>query len=190
MKRLVIASLVGTIILYIYLALVHTLLPIHKGDYRYTSAQDSILQVLKTGITEDGMYFLPNTPPGAESGEEEKRMEEMTGKPWALVMYHSAFDFSSIAFLMSFIYNLLTVIIICIALAAASNKLISFGQRLWFVMLFPLFVIFGNIMLMYNWESFPMHYLSGQIGDVIVGYFFVGLWLAWYYARLEKNPAL
>ncbi|HUM46902.1 MAG TPA: hypothetical protein PLD84_08240, partial [Chitinophagales bacterium] len=95
----------------------------------------------------------------------------------------------AMTFIMSFIYNLIAVLIICIAMAAASSKLTSFTQRLWFVMLFALFAIFSEIMLQYNWVGIPMHFIMGQIIDQIVGYLLVGLWLAWYYGRLSARSA-
>jgi hypothetical protein len=42
-------------------------------------------------------------------------------------------------------------------------------------------------MLGFNWDQIPMHHLKGQIIDVIGGFFFVGLWLAWYYGRMEAK---
>jgi len=104
-----------------------------------------------------------------------------------LINYHSQLTENYMTLLMSFIYNFISMLIICAALAAASGKLSGFGQHLWFVMLFALFTIFANTMMRYNWEGYPMHYLKGQVLDALVGYFLAGLWLSWYYVRLEKR---
>lgn len=191
MKTLAIASLIGAIILYIYLALAHVALPIHADDFKYTPAQDNIMQVLNSSNLEQEFYFLPALPHGATSEEERNSMNEMVGKPGAIINYYPQIEgMKASAFIMSFIYNLISVLIICIALATASSKLVSFGQRLWFVMLFALFVIFSQIMLQYNWVGIPMHYLKGIIIDQIVGYLLVGLWLAWYYGKLSLRKSV
>ncbi|MBK9732770.1 MAG: hypothetical protein IPO83_16065 [Chitinophagaceae bacterium] len=186
MKSLIIASFTGALILFIYLALAHTILPVHASDFKYTAAQDNILNVLNAANLEEGFYFLPGSPPEASAEEKTNLMQEMAGKPGALINYYSKVDAGgAMTFIMSFIYNLLAVLILCVALAAASDKLINFQQRLWFVMLFAFFVIFSEIMLQYNWVGIPMHYIKGLIIDQIVGYLLVGIWLAWYYGRLS-----
>src|SRR6185295_12985389 len=178
MKTLAIATIVGAIILYIYLAIVHTVLSplIHESDFKYTSDQDNILNSLSSLNLEDGVYHLPYPPPGTPMSEHGKMMMDRMGKPWAILMYHNEMTYGISAYIMSLIYNIIAVLIICIALAAASNRLTSFGQRLWFVMLFPLFILFASIMMGYNWDGFPMHFIRGQIIDIFAGYFLVGLW--------------
>jgi len=191
MKTLTIATLVGTIILYIFLAIVHTVLNpmIHEGDFKYTANQDNILAALTSANLENGLYMIPSVPPGSPMEDHEKYMTERMGKPWGYVIYNGEMTYGASLFIMSFVYNLITVLIVCIALAAASNRLTSFGQRLWFVMLFALFVIFANIMSSYNWYQFPMHFLKGEIIDIVGGMFCVGLWLAWYYGRVATKVA-
>lgn len=190
MKRLLIASIVGTIILYVFLALAHTVLNMHYSDYKYTPSQDSIIRSLSSYLHEDGMYMVPYYQQGTPMKEIEADMHSRVGNPWAMINYQSQMEGENgMMFLMSFIYNFISVLIICVALATASARLGSFGQHLWFVMLFALFAIFATTMMSYNWEGQPMHHLKGSIIDNLVGYFLVGLWLAWYYGRLEKKTA-
>jgi hypothetical protein len=189
MKTLFIASIVGAIILFIYLAVAHVVLSFHFTDYKYTPAQDEILKTLSSSNLEDGFYFLPYLPPDAPMKERMENARKRMGQPMALLNYHNAMTGGPMTFIMSFIYNLIAVIILCIALAAANEKLNSFGQRLWFVMLFALFVLFSDIMLSYNWAGFPMHFLKGQIIDIFAGYLLVGIWLAWYYGRVAAKKA-
>ncbi len=190
MKTLAIASITGAVILYLYLAVAHIALTFHDSDFKYTPEQGGILQSLSGAHLENGFYFLPYAPPEASMQERKHMMEENMGKPVAMLNYTNSMEANSMAFVMGFIYNLISVIILCIALAAANEKLTSFGQRLWFVMLFALFVLFSNIMMSYNWMGFPMHFLKGQIIDVFAGYFLVGLWLSWYYGRVAMRRAV
>lgn len=186
MKRLLVASVVGSIILYAVLFIAHVALPIHFSDYKHSAAEDTILQVLSSTLKEEGLYMLPYFDHGSSHEEMEAKWKERIGKPYALVNYNASMEMNPMMYVMSFIYNFMSVLILCIALAVASPRLASYFQRLWFVLLFALFTIFSNIMMQYNWDSYPMHYLGGQIIDMLAGYAVVGLWLAWYYGRLEK----
>lgn len=189
MKNLLIASLVGSLILYLFLFTAHVALPVHFSDYKKAPAEDTILNTLSSSLKEDGLYFVPYFDPKQSHEEMEAIWKSRMGKPWVIISYHSSMEENAMTYLMSFVYNFMSVLIVCIALAAASSRLGSFWQRLWFVLLFSLFTVFSNIMMQYNWDSFPMHYLSGQIFDVVFGFLFVGLWLAWYYGRIEKKAA-
>jgi hypothetical protein len=69
MKKWVIGSLVGAIIVFAWQAISWTFLGIHAGEEKYTPAQDQILSTLNAANLEDGMYMLPNAKPGASMDE-------------------------------------------------------------------------------------------------------------------------
>ena len=50
MKKILIGSLVGTLIMFIWSFLAWMILPIHANTYMYTPAQDNILKVLQDGF--------------------------------------------------------------------------------------------------------------------------------------------
>ena len=59
MKNLLIASLVGSLILYLFLFTAHVALPVHFSDYKKAPAEDTILNTLSSSLKEDGIYFFP-----------------------------------------------------------------------------------------------------------------------------------
>ncbi len=65
MKKWIIGSLVGAIIVFAWQAASWTFLGIHAGEEKYTPAQDQILSTLASSNLEDGMYMLPNVKPDA-----------------------------------------------------------------------------------------------------------------------------
>jgi hypothetical protein len=187
MKRLLIASIVGSLILYAFLFIAHVVLPVHFTDYKKAPAEDSLLNLLSSTLKEEGMYMLPYFDAGMSNEDMEAQWKERMGKPWIHVNYNASMDENPMLYVMSFLYNFISVLILCIALAVANAGLASFFQRLWFVLLFALFTVFSVVMMQYNWDSFPMHYLGGHIFDAVMGYLLVGIWLAWYYGRLQKS---
>lgn len=63
MKKTIIASLVGGIIIFFWQFLSNAALDLHRPAQQYTANQDSILNYLSTQLTE-GKYFLPTVPAG------------------------------------------------------------------------------------------------------------------------------
>jgi hypothetical protein len=88
MKRKLLFSLIGAIIIFAWQFLSYAMPNFHKSASGYTAAQDSILQVIaKQGLGE-GMYFLGQPDPSLSQAEQQASMEKMEGKPWAIINYH------------------------------------------------------------------------------------------------------
>lgn len=88
MKRKLLFSLIGAIIIFVWQFLSYAMPNIHKSAMQYTPAQDKMLQSLKdSGITE-GMYVLGQPDPSMNSEQQAAAMKDYDAKPWAVVNYH------------------------------------------------------------------------------------------------------
>jgi hypothetical protein len=92
MKKQLIGTIVGGIILFIWQFLSWSLLPIHQSEMRYTPNQDKIMEALNQNLTEDGGYFLPNVSPESTPEQQQAYMESAAGKPWATITYHKSMN--------------------------------------------------------------------------------------------------
>lgn len=93
MKKWLIGSLVGAILLFGWQFLSWTILHLHEAEAKYTSGQDSVLNYLSSALKEDGMYMLPTVPPGTPEKEAMELGKKMDGRPWATVMYKTAYKY-------------------------------------------------------------------------------------------------
>ena len=93
MKKQMIATLVGTLILFIWQFLSWSLLNVHGAENAYTPNQEAILEYLSQNLDE-GEYYLPTVAPGASAAEEQALMQESIGKPWAKISYHAFYVFN------------------------------------------------------------------------------------------------
>ena len=85
MKKWLIGSFVGAILVFLWQFLSWTILPVHSGEAKYTPAQTEIMNSLSASLKEDGVYMLPTVQPGASTEDHEKLMKDMEGKPWPTV---------------------------------------------------------------------------------------------------------
>jgi len=88
MKRKLLFSLIGAIIIFAWQFLSYAMPNFHKSASRYTPAQDSILKVLASQGLGEGMYMLGQPDPSLSRAEQEASMEKMQGKSWAVINYH------------------------------------------------------------------------------------------------------
>src|SRR5438045_3342839 len=94
MKKLLIGSLVGAIIMFVWSALSWTVIPINLKTFLYTPAQDSLLKVLADNQVTTGAYATPMVDNRSVSGFDSKYQQECqefmkanAGKPMATIFY-------------------------------------------------------------------------------------------------------
>lgn len=178
MKKQLIATLVGGVILFVWQFLSWTMLNIHGSEMKYTANQDKILENLTQNL-EEGSYFLPGVPPGSSSAEQQAYMENSAGKPWAIVSYHSAMNtnmgmnmFRAFAvdlvavFLLAWLLlkfvklDLKTAVLASLAVGGIGYLTIPYLNSIWF-------------------ESNSI----GYVIDVVAQWGLVGAWLGWWLPR-------
>ncbi len=178
MKKQLIASLVGGLILFLWQFLSWSLLNVHAAEFQYTANQDQIMENLAQNL-EEGSYFLPGVPPGSSQAEQQAAMENSMGKPWATISYHKSMDMSmSMNMLRALVADILaafflvwvllkfaaldlkTAVYAALALGGASYITTAYLDSIWF-------------------ESNSIGYLI----DSIVQWGLVGVWLGWWLPR-------
>lgn len=177
MKNQLIAALVGGILLFVWQFLSWSFLGVHNSEMSYTPKQDSILQAL-SGL-EELTYFLPNTPPGTVSADQQAYMEKSLGKPWAILTYHKSMSNNMP---MNMARGLAVDFVAVWLLVWLFGKMggLDFGTAL----LGSLAV--GAIGYMLNPYTMSIWFETSSIGhliDTVVGWGLVGLWLGWYLGK-------
>jgi hypothetical protein len=185
MKKWVIGSLVGAIIVFGWQALSHTVLGIHNNDLKYTSSQTAILSNLSSSLKEDGAYLLPS---GATPDEQRKVMEGNAGKPWASIIYHSAMvDDMTMSMIRGFL--------VCIVLVVILIYLLTRGGTPTSIRIICGSVALGLAFFLYGpytgriWYQFPWHMIKGDLIDALVAWTLCGLWLSFWLPRTPVRPS-
>ncbi|HEY9659169.1 MAG TPA: hypothetical protein V6C65_12000, partial [Allocoleopsis sp.] len=153
MKKWLIGSIVGAILVFAWQALSHTMLPIHANDYKYSSSQNEVLSALSAGLKEEGAYLLPSAPTMKEQMEV---MKNNKGKPWAMVMYHTSLDTDMVTpMIRGFLVDLFLVISLMYVLTRGGTPIgrrIFSGSVAWGLAFFLWGPYMGRI-----WYQLPWH---------------------------------
>ena len=183
MKRTIIASIVGGILIFLWQFLSFPILNLHKAAQGYTPNQEAILENLKANLPEEGGYILPNLPETATNEDHEKQMETANGKPWASIQYHKSNESSSGAMTMNMaralLSHIITIMLFCWILK--QMNLLTFG-KIFIASLFTGLIVFLNSPYSQSiW--FDFFDITAHLIDAIVIWALVGLWLGWYLSR-------
>ena len=185
MKKNIIGAVVGGILVFIIQFLSWGPLNLHGAAQRYTPKGDSILSYLGTQLSEDGSYFMPGYKPGTSRDEMEKQMKEMTGKPWAQVVYHKSMmgmDKMYMNMGRSLLVDIVIIWLLCWLLGKIPTP--SFGT-----------VFMGSIgtgIIVFLNAPYTMHIWYGSFDlmahftDALLEWGIAGLWLGWWLTRNKK----
>jgi len=88
MKRKLLFSLIGAIVIFAWQFLSYAMPNFHKSAGTYAPVQDSILKMCQKQGLKEGMYFLGQPDPSLSQAQQQASMEAMEGRPWAVINYH------------------------------------------------------------------------------------------------------
>ena len=180
MKKLIIASIVGGIIIFLWQTLSWTVLNMHGPSQEYTPKQDSIMAFLNTQFTEDGAYLLPGYPKGTSYEEMQKTMPERVGKPWMQIQYHKELNVKMGANIAKgLVTDILIVALLCWILIKMTDA--GFGKIFMACLITGIIVFLNSPFTIHIW--YPKADLGAHFTDAVISWGLCGLWLGWYLKR-------
>jgi len=185
MKKWIVGSLVGAIIVFVWQAASWMFLGIHDKAMKYTPAQDQIMNVLNSSNLDEALYALPSAP---TKKEQEDMMKTMEGKPWASVIYHKSFHMDmAMPMIRGFLVDFFLVISLIYVLTRGG---IPIARRAFSgsVALGLMTFLWGEYMG-HIWFELPWSMILPTLLDSIVAWGLCGLWIGWWLNRGTRLPA-
>ena len=177
MKKKIIGSIVGGLILFIWQALSHTVLMLHADQEKYTANQDAILNFLGTQLQEEGDYVMPNFPPGTSMQDMQKQGEAFTGKPWARISFHKVYDMNmTMPLVRTFLVDFVLVLLLCWILFEFAKA--GFGKIFLCSLIVGLIAFLNQVYTGYIWYHTAGIY--ADLTDAVVSWGLCGIWLGWW----------
>ncbi len=183
MKRMIVGALVGGLIVFIWQALSHMIFTYHETSYRQVTQQDEAIQAIGNALKNEGQYLIPRSDPAANSVQQQEFEAQMQGKPWALVTYHSSYEFDmAMAVARSFTTACLAVLLFIVILGNRPGTFFSiFAKAIGLGVLIFSFVFYNqNIWLQTPWEV-----IRPEVYDLLIEWGLCGLWLGYWLTKKE-----
>lgn len=176
MKKSLIAGLVGGLIVFVWGAFSHMVLPLGEMGFSILPNEDPVLEALKSNITEPGLYFFPGMSHMREATPEEMKAweEKYKAGPIGLLLFNPQGEapMSPRQLGMELFTNVLAASIIAIVLSSMSVSII---QGSFFSALLGLFAWLSISASYWNWYSFPSIFILAEGFDQVISWLLGGL---------------
>ena len=178
MKKPLIASLVGGLILFVWQFMSWQLFNLHYSQNSYTANQDEIHEFLRNNLTE-GEYFIKTVPKGASNEEMQALQESVVGQPWMQIKYHEKWDMNMpMNLTRGLVIDILSVFLLCWLLGKIPD--LTIGTAVVSSLFVGLIGYFTGPYLNSIW--FETATLP-DLFDAVVQFGLVGLWLGYFLRR-------
>jgi hypothetical protein len=189
MKKIVLAALAGGLVLFIWGAVSHMLLPLGAAGLKNLPNEEPVLTALGSSISEPGLYFYPGLDMKKKATEEEQAAwaEKIKTGPSGLLLYRpSGGEAMSPRQLVSeLVSNILAAwvaaIVVSLIIAGHSDQAgrnAQFGRRVLVVGLLGLFAWLSISASHWIWYGFPTAFVGAELIDQVVGWLLAGLVIA------------
>lgn len=178
MKKVILASLLGMLVLFIWGFISWTVFHLHGSAIQELPEGDSIATVLDQHIEENGAYYYPGEPPSNTSAEEYKTYtEKHENGPLFMVLFKKdgAGVMDPAIFIRGLIIQLLITFLISYIMKQVVDLLGVYLQRVLFVTGLGLIAVLGTYFTQWNWFYYPTLYTVMMSVDLLAGWILAGL---------------
>lgn len=173
-KRVLIAAVVGAVIMFMWGGISHMIIIAGVG-FKPLPSEDKITAVLKSEISQQGLYFFPARDFANTSKEHEAAwMEKFQNGPVGMLVYRpiGGSPFSPAKLVKQFSSHLL----VCLIVSMVASQLIGgYWRKVLVISLLGAMACAAVSTIYWNWYEFPTEFYLAQWFDQVVGFFLSGL---------------
>jgi hypothetical protein len=195
MKKLLLASLAGGVVLFVWGFLAWAVLPLHDASFQPLPNEDMVVTTLQGNITESGLYYFPGMPeetPDMSEAQRTANMDTWTSKhtlgPIGMIVFHptGTDPMAAGTFIRGFVIFLIAAFIASWFLARSTAAASSYIARVLYCGMLGVFVSFVSYISNMNWLYMPMDHTTAMVADTIIGWLLAGLAIG----AIVKVPAV
>ena len=181
MKQVLIASLLGAIVMFIWGMLSWMVIPWHDAVLHRLPIDETMMDAMRTKIPESGVYAFPGHSENGSSEEMTEWKEKYKRGPVGLLIYSARGKdpMSPTPYLTGFLINLVTAFLAAYLLSLTLARTVHYYQRVIFVTRLGVFAALVSYIVLWNWRFFPPAFSLVMAADLIIGLMLAGLVIAW-----------
>ncbi len=163
MKKIIIASILGGLTMFLWGAISWTVLPWHKMTMHSFSNEDAVVSTIKSGNAASGAYTIPGM------SDPETHMAKAKVGPVAMVFYSAEGDdmMNPMFFIKGILLDIIVMVIAVSMLSKISWSLATYGNRVRFMVMIGLIIALiarvGDILFMHAPVDFNLIFAADEV---------------------------
>ena len=179
MKRILIGGIVGGIVVFLWGAISHMVLPTGKMGIRSIPNEAAVVGAMRASIQEPGFYFFPGMDMSREPTPEEEKAwnAKYEAGPTGILVYQptGSTPLAPGQLLTELLSGTLAALLAAFLVSHVAG---GFGRRAMLVAMLGLFAWLSISISYWNWYRFPFSFTLTEAIDQVGGWLFGGLALA------------
>ena len=180
-KQLILGSVLGSIVLFVWSAIAWMVIPWPGDPLRSFTNEDAVLQVITANAPRSGNYLLPYIPkrtPGMTDAQYKAAQQAMEAKMGSSPIVFASVrlePFGSMAkpLVIQFLTQLVVALLAAFLLLQTCG--LSYKCRIIFLTVIGVIIFVGGHVDEWNWWSFSNAYMLMQLGALVIGWFLASL---------------
>lgn len=182
-KQLVLSSVVGAIILFVWSAISWMVIPWPGDPLGTFNNEDAVIQAIKDNAPRSGNYLAPNEPkrtPGMTDEQHNAAWQASMDKSMRGPSVFAAVRLGPFSMTKPLVIQFLTQLILALIATFLLLKTggLSYGKRVGFITAIGVLIFIGGHVEEWNWWGFGGAYLLMEFGAIVIGWFLASLVMA------------
>ncbi len=187
MKKTLIASLAGGLVLFVWSFCAWVVLPLHSSSIKAIPNEDAFMSMMQQSAMSKSVYIFPSNP-GMKADEAAATVwqEKMRRGPTGMLMYNPGGEDPMMTgqMVVGFILDVLSALLAAWFLARSTAVAASYMARVAYCGMLGIFVSVFEHLMNWNWMGTPTDFTTGLIVDSIISWILAGLVIA----AIVKSP--
>ncbi len=185
MRQILIAGVLAGVVVFVWGAVWHVLLPFGQAGFRHAANEQTIMSTLKQSLSEPGMYVMPGIDPNRKHTDSEELawQQRYAAGPTALLVYHPSGEkpMSAQQLLIELASDIAAALLAALLLSQIAGP---FGKRVGLVAALGLFAWLTISLSYWDWYRFPFTFVAAEGVEQVIAWLLGGLVLA----KMVRGP--
>jgi len=180
MKQLLIGSLIGGIILFIWSWLAWTLVPIHIGTIQNIDNEEAVITAMSINMDKKGVYVFPAMPESHDQAAVEEFNQKYQQGPVGMIFYdpQGGDPMPPSQIILGIIIDIIAAFLAGWFLSRSTAAAANYLGRVIYIGMLGVFVTLLSHIVNWDWMNYPLDYTTAWSLDTIIGWILAGLGIA------------
>ena len=180
MKKLLIGSIIGGIILFVWGWISWAILPIHTSSIRNINNEEAVVSAMHINMDQKGVYIFPGMPTVQDQTLQDEYLQKYQQGPVGMIIYdpEGSDPMMPNQMIVGFILSVIASYVAGWFLSRSTAAASPYFARVTYCGMLGVFVSLVSHLVNWNWMGYPLDYTMAWTMDAVIGWILAGFGIA------------